>query len=224
VFAPHVETSAGLMLPDDYLRGLADAVHAHDGLLVLDCIASGAAWVDMRATGVDILLSAPQKGWSATPCAGLVMLSDRARARIDGTQSSSFSLDLKKWLSIMETYESGAHAYHATLPTDGLASLRDVMSELRGFGFARAREAQFELGRRVRAMFAERGITSVAAPGFEAPACRWPAMKDRISAPSAWAFLASTSGRTWIARWRACRRRWIGRLRADQKSLTELCA
>ena len=169
VFAPHVETSAGLMLPDDYLKALADAVHAHGGLLVLDCIASGAAWVDMRTTGVDVLLSAPQKGWSSTPCAGLVMLSESARARIDDTTSSSFSLDLKKWLSIMETYEGGAHAYHATLPTDGLVHLRDAMDELRAFGFAKARDAQFQLGRRVRAMLSERGIASVAAPGFEAP-------------------------------------------------------
>jgi aspartate aminotransferase-like enzyme len=169
VFAPHVETSAGLMLPDAYIAALAEAVHAVDGLMVLDCIASGAAWVDMRATGVDLLLSAPQKGWSSTPCAGLVMLSERARERIDATQSTSFSLDLKKWLSIMETYEGGGHAYHATLPTDGLAHLRDAMEELRGFGFGPAREAQFELGRRVRALLAERGIASVAAPGFEAP-------------------------------------------------------
>lgn len=168
VFAPHVETSAGLMLPDSYLKAVSDAVHAEGGLMVLDCIASGAAWVDMRATGVDLLLSAPQKGWSSTPCAGLVMLSERARERIDGTQSSSFSLDLKKWLSIMETYESGAHAYHATLPTDGLVHLRDAMDELRAFGFERAREAQREIGTRVRAMLAARGITSVAAPGFEA--------------------------------------------------------
>ncbi len=169
VFAPHVETAAGMMLPDDYLRALADAVHAHGGLLVLDCIASGAAWVDMQATGVDILLSAPQKGWSSTPCCGMVMLSQLARERIDATTSSSFSLDLKKWLSIMETYESGAHAYHATLPTDGIVQLRDAMAELQAFGVQRARDAQFELGRRVRALLAERGIPSVAAPGFEAP-------------------------------------------------------
>jgi aspartate aminotransferase-like enzyme len=169
VFMPHVETSAGLMLPDAYIAAVAQAVHAVDGLLVLDCIASGAAWVDMRATGVDLLLSAPQKGWSSTPCAGLVMLSERARERIDATQSTSFSLDLKKWLSIMETYEGGSHAYHATLPTDGLVHLRDAMEELRGFGFARAREAQFELGGRVRALLAGRGIASVAAPGYEAP-------------------------------------------------------
>jgi aspartate aminotransferase-like enzyme len=169
VFMPHVETSAGLMLPDAYIRSVADAVHAAGGLLVLDGIASGAVWVDMRATGVDVLLSAPQKGWSSTPCAGLLMLSDLARERIDGTASSSFSLDLRKWLQIMETYEGGGHAYHATLPTDGLAQLRDAMAELRAFGFDAAREAQFELGRRVRALLAERGIASVAAPGFEAP-------------------------------------------------------
>lgn len=169
VFAPHVETAAGMMLPDDYIRALADAVHAEGGLMVLDCIASGAAWVDMRATGVDVLLSAPQKGWSSTPCAGLVMLSDLARERIDATSSSSFSLDLKKWLAIIETFETGGHAYHATYPTDGLVALRDAIAELRSFGFARARQAQFELGRRVRALLAERGIGSVAAPGFEAP-------------------------------------------------------
>jgi aspartate aminotransferase-like enzyme len=169
VFAPHVETSAGMMLPDGYIAALAEAVHAQGGLMVLDCIASGSAWVDMRATGVDVLLSAPQKGWSSTPCAGLVMLSDRARERIDATSSSSFSLDLKKWLGIMETYEGGAHAYHATYPTDGLVALRDAMAELRAWGFDRAKAAQAELGSRVRALLAERGIRSVAAPGFEAP-------------------------------------------------------
>ena len=141
VFAPHVETSAGMILPDDYLRAVAEAVHAHGGLFVLDCVASGAMWVDMRATGVDILVSAPQKGWSSTPCAGLVMLGDEARARIDATTSSSFSMDLKKWLSIMETHEKGQIAYHATLPTDGLVQLRDAMQETAAFGFVDAVDA-----------------------------------------------------------------------------------
>jgi aspartate aminotransferase-like enzyme len=169
VFAPHVETSAGMMLPDDYLRAVADAVHAHGGLFVLDCVASGAMWVDMAATGVDVLVSAPQKGWSSTPCAGLVMLGEAARERIDGTTSSSFSMDLKKWLSIMETHEKGQIAYHATLPTDGLTQLRDVMQETEGFGFDAARTAQQAIGTRVRALLEARGIKSVAAAGFQAP-------------------------------------------------------
>ncbi|HRD35653.1 MAG TPA: aminotransferase class V-fold PLP-dependent enzyme [Rhodocyclaceae bacterium] len=169
VFAPHVETSAGMMLPDGYLRAVADAVHAVGGLFVLDCIASGAIWVDMQATGVDVLVSAPQKGWSASPCCGLVMLSAAARARIEATTSSSFACDLKKWLQIMETYEQGAHAYHATMPTDGLARLRDIMHEAEQRGFPWLRERQLELGARVRALLAAKGIVSVAAPGFEAP-------------------------------------------------------
>ncbi len=169
VFAPHVETAAGMMLPHDYLRAVADAVHAHGGLFVLDCVASGAMWVDMAASGVDVLVSAPQKGWSSTPCAGLVMLGDEARARIDGTTSSSFSMDLKKWLAIMETHEKGQIAYHATLPTDGLAQLRDVMQETAAFGFERACAAQQAIGTRVRALLEARGIRSVAAPGFQAP-------------------------------------------------------
>jgi aspartate aminotransferase-like enzyme len=169
VFAPHVETSAGMMLPDDYLRAVADAVHAHGGLFVLDCVASGAMWVDMAATGVDVLVSAPQKGWSSTPCAGLVMLGEAARERIDATTSSSFSMDLKKWLSIMETHEKGQIAYHATLPTDGLTQLRDVMQETAGFGFDAARAAQQAIGTRVRALLEARGIKSVAAAGFQAP-------------------------------------------------------
>ncbi len=169
VFAPHVETSAGMLLPDDYLAAVAEAVHAHGGLFVLDCVASGAMWVDMRATGVDVLISAPQKGWSSTPCAGLVMLSERARARIESTTSSSFSLDLRKWLSIMEAHEQGTIAYHATLPTDGLAKLRDAMRETQAFGFAQAKAAQIELGRHVRALLEAKGIPSVAAPGFQAP-------------------------------------------------------
>ena len=169
VFAPHVETSAGMILPDDYLRAVADAVHAHGGLFVLDCVASGAMWVDMAATGVDLLVSAPQKGWSSTPCAGLVMLGEAARERIDGTTSSSFSMDLKKWLSIMETHEKGQIAYHATLPTDGLTQLRDAMQEAAAFGFDAARAAQQAIGTRVRALLEARGIKSVAAAGFQAP-------------------------------------------------------
>ena len=169
VFAPHVETSAGLMLPDEHLKAIADAVHAHDGLFVLDCVASGAMWVDMAQTGVDVLISAPQKGWSSTPCAGLVMLSPRAVARLADTNSSSFALDLKKWAAIMAAHEQGQMAYHATYPTDGLAQLRDAVAETRAFGFAQAKAAQQELGRRVRGLLEARGIPSVAAAGFQAP-------------------------------------------------------
>ena len=169
VFAPHVETASGMILPDDYLRRVADAVHEVGGLMVLDCIASGAMWVDMQACGVDVLVSAPQKGWSGSPCCAMVMLSERARAAIDGTTSSSFACDLKKWLQIMETYESGAHAYHATMPTDALTRVRDVMQETRAYGFERLRAEQIELGSRVRALFESRGLPSVAAEGFKAP-------------------------------------------------------
>ena len=169
VFAPHVETSAGMMLPDGYLRAVADAVHAVGGLFVLDCIASGAMWVDMQATGVDILISAPQKGWSSSPCCAMVMLSERARTAIDGTTSSSFACDLKKWLQIMQTYEKGGHAYHATLPTDALTRLRDVMKETRAYGFAKVRAEQMALGSKVRELFESRGLKSVAAEGFKAP-------------------------------------------------------
>ncbi|WP_134724618.1 aminotransferase class V-fold PLP-dependent enzyme [Paracoccus luteus] len=169
VFAPHVETSAGLILPDDYIAALADAAHEVGALMVLDCIASGAIWVDMAATGVDVLISAPQKGWSASPSAGMVMLSDRAVQRLDATVSDSFALDLKKWRSIMAAYEGGGHAYHATLPTDALVGLRDAMAETRDMGLDAARDAQQRLGRAVRDELARRGIRSVAADGFGAP-------------------------------------------------------
>ena len=169
VFAPHVETSAGMVLPDGYLRAVSDAVHAVGGLFVLDCIASGAMWVDMQATGVDVLISAPQKGWSSSPCCAMVMLSERARTAIDGTTSSSFACDLKKWLQIMETYEKGGHAYHATLPTDALTRLRDVMKETQAYGFAKVRAEQMALGAKVRDLFEARGLKSVAAEGFKAP-------------------------------------------------------
>jgi len=169
VFAPHVETAAGMILPDSYLKAVADAVHEVGGLFVLDCIASGAIWVDMQATGVDVLISAPQKGWSSSPCCAMVMLSERARAAIDATASTSFAMDLKKWLAIMETYEGGGHAYHATMPTDALTRLREVMVETRDYGFAKVRAEQEDLGRKVRALFERRGLVSVAAEGFKAP-------------------------------------------------------
>lgn len=169
VFAPHVETSSGMMLPDGYIKALADAVHAVDGMLVLDCVASGAMWVDMRALGIDVLVTAPQKGWSGPPCCGMVALGETARGRIDATTSSSFACDLKKWLEIMETYEQGKHAYHATPPTDSLVALRDVMKEMKALGFEKARAAQSDLGRKVRELLASKGFKSVAAPGYEAP-------------------------------------------------------
>ncbi|NNL17435.1 MAG: alanine--glyoxylate aminotransferase family protein [Boseongicola sp.] len=169
VFAPHVETSAGIILPDEYIAAVAKAVHSYGGLFVLDCIASGTIWVDMAATGVDVLISAPQKGWSASPAAGLVMLSDAAIARLAETQSTSFSVDLAKWYQIMQAYEGGGHAYHATMPTDALVKFRDTMLETQAIGFDTVKEQQLELGSKVRALLSEAGIPSVAAPGFEAP-------------------------------------------------------
>ena len=169
VFAPHVETSAGVILPDDYVAAMAAAAHEVGALMVLDCIASGCAWVDMRALGVDVLISAPQKGWSASPCAGLVMLSDRAVARMEETTSDSFAIDLKKWHQIMQAYESGGHAYHATMPTDALRDFRDTMKETQAYGFDALKQAQWALGDAVRSMLAEKGVTSVAADGYGAP-------------------------------------------------------
>jgi aspartate aminotransferase-like enzyme len=169
VFAPHVETSAGLILPDDYITALSAAAHEVGALMVLDCIASGCVWIDMQATGVDVLISAPQKGWSSSPCAGLVMLSARAAARLEETTSDSFALDLKKWRAVMAAYEGGGHAYHATMPTDALRNFRDTMVETRDYGLERLRAAQWELGDGVRAMLRARGLVPVAAEGFGAP-------------------------------------------------------
>ena len=169
VFAPHVETSSGMILPDDYLRSVADAVHGVGGMFVLDCIASGAIWVDMKVSGVDVLISAPQKGWSSSPCAGLVMLNSVALERLKSTTSTSFAGDLRKWLEIMQAYEKGGHAYHATMPTDALARFRDTMKETEAYGFSKVCGEQQELGDKVRALLVDKGIKSVAAEGFQAP-------------------------------------------------------
>ena len=169
VFAPHVETSAGIILPDDYLKAVGEAVRSVNGLFVLDCIASGAMWVDMKACNVDVLITAPQKGWSSSPCCALIALGDRAREHIDATQSSSFSMDLKKWLQIMEAYEKGGHVYHTTMPTDALKILRNVMKETQSLGFAALKEKQIELGTKVRNLLVSQGYSSVSAKGFQAP-------------------------------------------------------
>ena len=169
VFAPHVETSSGMILPHAYLKAVGEAVRAVGGLFVLDCVASGTVWVDMVANDVDILISAPQKGWSGSPCCALVVLGERARQRIEASTSSSFACDLKKWLQIMEAFENGGHAYHATMPTDALAALRDVMLETEAYGFEKVCREQQELGRRVRALLTDKGFKSVAAEGFQAP-------------------------------------------------------
>jgi len=169
VFAPHVETSSGIMLPDDYMRQVAAAVHAEGGLFVLDCIASGTLWVDMQDIGVDVLISAPQKGWTSSACCALVMLSALARQKIESTVSTSFSCDLRKWMQIMQAYEQGGFAYHATMPTDSLTVLRDVMAETEAYGFDKVRTEQQQLGAKVRALLRDKGFKSVAAQGYEAP-------------------------------------------------------
>jgi aspartate aminotransferase-like enzyme len=169
VFAPHVETASGMVLPDDYVRRLGAATHAVGGLFVLDCIASGALWVDMTDLGVDVIVSAPQKGWSGTPCTGYVMLGQSARAAVEASESSSFALDLRKWLSVSDAYVLGQAPYHATLPTDGIAANSRTALETRELGFERLRQAQVELGTAVRAVLAERGFASVASPSYAAP-------------------------------------------------------
>ena len=169
VFAPHVETSSGMILPDDYLRAVAQAVHKAGGIFVLDCIASGAIWVDMKDSGVDVLVSAPQKGWSGSPCCGLVMMNNRAMEVAEGTESTSFSCDLKKWLQIMQAYENGGHAYHATMPTDSLTKFRDVMLETKQYGFEKVKQEQADLGKQVRVLLENKGFHSVASEGFKAP-------------------------------------------------------
>ncbi len=169
VFAPHVETSAGMILPDNYIRAMADAVHEVGGMLVIDCIASGTIWLDMKKLGIDALISAPQKGWSASPCCGLVMLSALGLERTRNSRSTSFACDLGKWLQIMETYEKGGHAYHATMPTDSLTVFRDTMQETAGLGFAKVKEQQQTLGNKLRAILESKGFNSVAAEGFKAP-------------------------------------------------------
>ena len=169
VFAPHVETSSGIILPDEYLKSIAEAVHSVGGIFVLDCIASGAVWVDMKNTGIDILISAPQKGWSASPAFGLVMLGELAAEKIQNTKSSSFACDLYKWLQIMQAYENGGHAYHATMPTDAIKSFRNTINETSKFGFENARKKQQELGDKVRSLLESYGINSVSAKGFQSP-------------------------------------------------------
>lgn len=169
VFAPHVETASGMILPDGYVAAVAEAAHGVGALMVLDCIASGCVWVDMRELGVDVLISAPQKGWTGSPCAGLVMLGERALDALETTTSTSFACDLKKWLQIMHAYEAGGHAYHATMPTDGLRVFRNAMKETEAMGWETTKARQLELGSRVRALLESEGFASVAAEGFEAP-------------------------------------------------------
>ena len=169
VFAPHVETSSGIILSDDYIKALGEAVHSVGGLLVIDCIASGCVWLDMKALGIDVLISAPQKGWSSTPGTGLVMLSDTAVKKVDSTESDSFSIDLKQWLNIMRAYENGGHAYHATMPTDSLRQFRDAVNEAKAIGFDKLCDAQWTLGKRIREVLEAKGVESVAAEGFKAP-------------------------------------------------------
>jgi aspartate aminotransferase-like enzyme len=168
VFAPHVETSAGIVLPVEYLKGISNAVHSYGGIFVLDCVASGAAWVDMKTTGVDVLLTAPQKGWSASPCAGVVMLSKNAIDVMEKTESSSFSCDLKKWFGIMNAYENNGHAYHTTMPTDSLVKFKKTVEETQEFGYENAREKQNFIGNSIRALLEGKGFKSVAADGFKA--------------------------------------------------------
>ena len=169
VYAPHVETSSGIILTEDYIKALSEAVHSVGGLLVIDCIASGCVWLDMKDLGIDVLISAPQKGWSSTPCAGLVMLSDAAIKKVESTESNCFSLDLKQWLTVMRAYENGGHAYHATMPTDSLRQFRDTILEAKEVGFDKLCAAQWELGERIRKVLADNGFESVAAEGFKAP-------------------------------------------------------
>ncbi|MDO4442203.1 MAG: aminotransferase class V-fold PLP-dependent enzyme [Moraxella sp.] len=168
VFAPHVETASGMMLSDDYIKALGEAVHEVGGILVIDCIASGCIWLDMKELGIDVLISAPQKGLSSTPCAGLVMMTERAKELALASTPSSFALDLKAWINIMTAYENGGHAYYATMPTDGLKQLRDALFEAKAVGYDTLKAAQIKLGQSILQVLNDKGIKSVAHPDYQA--------------------------------------------------------
>jgi len=169
IFAPHVETSTGMMLSDEYIRAAADAVHEVGGLFVLDCIASGTVWADMKDLGVDVVISAPQKGWTGPCCAALVMMSEAAVEKLQTTSETSFSMSLKRWSAIMDTYEAGGFGYHTTMPTDGLRDFHEISVETLKFGLPELKEGQLNLGWKARKAMDVRGLTSVAAPGSQAP-------------------------------------------------------
>ena len=169
VFAPHVETSCGMILPDDYLAQIGQACHDTGTLFVLDCIASGAAWVDMKALNIDIVITAPQKGWSSAPCCALIAMSSRAREMLNDTKSTSYSMDILKWTQVMETYEQGKFIYHTTMPTNALRELRDTMIETENLGFDYLKNRQYDLGMQVRNMLISYGYPSVAKDGYYAP-------------------------------------------------------
>jgi len=169
VFAPHVETSVGMILPDEYIKRVAEAVHEVGGVFVVDCIASGTIWLDMEDLGVDALISAPQKGWSGPCCVGIVALSDRGYARVQERDCNSMVTNLKMWCHVMSEYEAGRFKYYTTLPTDALRTFRDVMLETEAFGFAKAKEAQARLGREVRAELLKKGFKGVPIPKFQSP-------------------------------------------------------
>ena len=168
-FAPHVETSTGMILPDEYMKKISDAVHDVGGVFVLDCIASGTVWVDMKELGVDVIISAPQKGWTGPACCAMVMMSDLAAKKMAEAKESSFSLSLKKWTTLMESYENGGWAYHTTMPTDGIRDFHEVTVETMKFGIGNLKNSQLALGKSAHAMLESKGLVSVAAPGFQAP-------------------------------------------------------
>jgi aspartate aminotransferase-like enzyme len=169
LFAPHVKTSTGMMLPDDYIQRASDDMHKVSGLFVLDCIASGAVWVNMKELGVNVIISARQKGWTGPSCAALVMMSDAAVAKMVTTHETSFSMSLKRWSAIMDAYEHGGFGYHTTMPTDALRDFHEISVETIKFGLPELKRAQLELGHQARAALNARGLVSVAAPGFQAP-------------------------------------------------------
>ena len=169
VFATHVETSSGIMLSDEYIAAIAEKIHSMNGYLVLDCVASGARWIDMQALGVDILITAPQKCWSAPPSCGIVLLNKTIGSQLSHTTSDSFDLDLNQWLNIMRAYEQGKFAYYATMPTNALIALRNSMLEAQKIGFSYLKDRQLELGTKVRSLFKSKGFISVAEEQVASP-------------------------------------------------------
>ena len=169
VYATHVETSTGIIIPDEYIKGIGEATKSIGGLFVLDCVASGSLFVDMEILGIDLLLTAPQKGWSSTPCAGVIMLNKNAREKIKKTTSSSYSCDLHKWLTVMESYEDNNYTYHTTFPTDGLKNFRTNILEIKKIGYQKTTDLQIQLGQKMRKLTEDFGYVSVAAKGYKAP-------------------------------------------------------
>ncbi|KIM82940.1 hypothetical protein PILCRDRAFT_819739 [Piloderma croceum F 1598] len=128
----HVDTSTAVLSD---AKAIAETVKrvSPETLVVMDGVCAVASEeIQMDEWGIDVVLTAPQKGLGTPPGLSIVLASQKAIKVFESrsTPVTSYYASWKKWLPVMKAYENGSAAYFATPPVNLICAFHASLSAI----------------------------------------------------------------------------------------------